>query len=430
MNKEIAERIKMIKEGNVPEGYRKSVVGMIPTEWTIKKLSQYIISLSNGISVNAGDRSATKDEIGILKTSSVTINGFRPNKNKVVINDEDIIKLKIYPQKDNLIIVRKNTPELVGMVNYIDKDYKNLFLPDLLWQTIFKQECNINKKYIYYFLNTNYYNKLIKTLATGSSKSMPNIRKENLLNISICIPSSKEQDKITNILSKFDRLIELKEKLLKEKQKQKKGLMERLLSGKVRLNGFDEELKTVKLRTLMKERNEIGYNDLELLAITSANGVVRRTEVNVKDNSSEDKSKYKRILPGDIGYNTMRMWQGVSGLSKYEGIVSPAYTILKPTEKIDSEFMSYLFKLPQVVNLFHRYSQGLVSDTLNLKYENFKGIKVTIPTEIEEQKQIANILSISDKEIKILKKEIEELKKQKKGLMQLLLTGIVRVKCD
>ncbi|NFT06220.1 hypothetical protein FDF26_03850 [Clostridium botulinum] len=246
----------------------------------------------------------------------------------------------------------------------------------------------------------------------------------------VCLPNYDQQKKIVFILSILNKHIELKERLLQKKQKQKKGLMQRLLTGNVRLNGFDKEWKTVKLETLMKERKEIGYNDLELLAITSANGVVRRNEIDIKDNSSEDKSKYKRILPGDIGYNTMRMWQGVSGLSKYEGIVSPAYTILKLTEKIDSEFISYLFKLPQVVNLFHRYSQGLVSDTLNLKYENFKGIKVTIPTEIEEQKQIAKIIKTSDKEIKLLKKEIEELKKQKKGLMQLLLTGIVRVKCN
>ncbi|APC42572.1 hypothetical protein A7L45_03985 [Clostridium estertheticum subsp. estertheticum] len=236
--------------------------------------------------------------------------------------------------------------------------------------------------------------------------------------------NNTENKKIGTVLCEFDKVITLKQKLLQEKQKQKKGLMERILSGP------DRAWKTVKLGTVMKERNEIGYNGLELLAITSANGVVRRREVNITDNSSEDKSKYKRILQGDIGYNTMRMWQGVSGLSQYEGIVSPAYTVLKSTQKVDSEFMSYLFKLPQVINLFHRYSQGLVKDTLNLKYKNFKGINVTIPKKLEKQKQIANILRTADKEIYWLKKELETLKQQKKGLMQILLTGIVRVKCD
>ena len=81
-----------------------------------------------------------------------------------------------------------------------------------------------------------------------------------------------------------------------------------------------------------------------------------------------------------------------------------------------------------MINKFYRYSQGLVADTLNLKYENFKVIKVTIPASIAEQKRIATILRTQEQEIMLLKQEIELLKKQKHGLMQLLLTGIVRIK--
>jgi type I restriction enzyme, S subunit len=150
--------------------------------------------------------------------------------------------------------------------------------------------------------------------------------------------------------------------------------------------------------------------------------------INIKDNSSEDKSKYKRICPHDIGYNTMRMWQGVSGVSMHEGIVSPAYTILTPDVSIDSYFIGYLFKLPKVIFLFWRYSQGLVDDTLNLKYENFKGIKLSMPLDINEQRAIAKVFLCIDKEILLLEQELYQIKEQRKGLMQLLLTGRVRVK--
>lgn len=264
-------------------------------------------------------------------------------------------------------------------------------------------------------------------------------RNHGLLNISVTeffndinlfLPSYEIQKEYVNILSKISLVIDKQQQLIEKKKDLKKGLMQRLLSGEARFKEFTDEWRTVKLGEIFKERKETGFNDLELLAITIANGVVRRTEVDVKDNSSEDKSKYKRILPGDIGYNTMRMWQGVSGLSKYEGIVSPAYTILKPVENIDSLYMSYLFKTPNVINLFYRYSQGLVSDTLNLKYENFKDIKVKIPSNIEEQKKIAEVLSTADKEIGLLQKELEALKLQKKGLMQRLLTGEVRVNVE
>ena len=123
----------------------------------------------------------------------------------------------------------------------------------------------------------------------------------------------------------------------------------------------------------------------------------------------------------------MRMWQGVSTFSNYEGIVSPAYTILVPNSKIDAKFFAYLFKLPSIIFLFYRYSQGLVDDTRNLKYKNLKRIRVLFPQDKAEQTAIAEILSTADKESELLKKDIEQEKLKKKSLMQLLLTGIVRV---
>ena len=123
----------------------------------------------------------------------------------------------------------------------------------------------------------------------------------------------------------------------------------------------------------------------------------------------------------------MRMWQGVSALSSLEGIVSPAYTICTPKKIVDGEFMAYLFKVPRIVNLFYRHSQGLTSDTWNLKYKHFKVIKVTVPDK-EEQKAIARVLNVCDEELGLIKKGLAGLQKQKRGLMQKLLTGEWRVR--
>ena len=98
-----------------------------------------------------------------------------------------------------------------------------------------------------------------------------------------------------------------------------------------------------------------------------------------------------------------------------------------PNSKIDAKFFAYLFKLPSIIFLFYRYSQGLVDDTRNLKYKNLKRIRVLFPQDKAEQTAIAEILSTADKEIELLKKDIEQEKLKKKSLMQLLLTGIVRV---
>jgi type I restriction enzyme S subunit len=123
----------------------------------------------------------------------------------------------------------------------------------------------------------------------------------------------------------------------------------------------------------------------------------------------------------------MRMWQGVSALSEYEGIVSPAYTILIPGSEISAKYFSYLFKMHTVIFLFYRFSQGIVDDTRSLKYHEFAKLHLTVPKDKKEQEAIAEILTVADQEIEILQKELEQEKQKKKALMQLLLTGIVRV---
>ena len=246
--------------------------------------------------------------------------------------------------------------------------------------------------------------------------------------VPLLIPPLSIQQKISGVLGELDQILSGFDRLVCAKVELKKGLMQQLLapifcSNKQKVNAF----RKFRLGDLFDERIETNHNNLVLLSITADRGVVPRDELNRKDSSSEDKSKYKRIAPGDIGYNTMRMWQGVSALSKLEGIVSPAYTVCTPNDLIDGLFASYLFKYSPVVHLLHRHSQGMVDDTLSLKFPNFAQIKVVIPP-IAEQKRIAAILSTLDREIELLKKSADLFKQQKKGLMQKLLTGEVRVK--
>src|SRR5699024_6804968 len=142
-----------------------------------------------------------------------------------------------------------------------------------------------------------------------------------------------------------------------------------------------------------------------------------------KDTSNTNKTKYKLIDVGDLGYNTMRLWQGRIALSSIKGIVSPAYTIITPLkDKVSSKFFSYFFKMPFVVHKFYRNSQGMVSDTLTCRYNDFKKIKLFIPS-LEEQTAIAEVLTTADKQINLLEKKLTNFKTQKKGLMQVLLTG-------
>lgn len=173
------------------------------------------------------------------------------------------------------------------------------------------------------------------------------------------------------------------------------------------------------LGELFSERQEIGYSDLPLLSLTDKDGIILQSDSNRKNTSNSDKSKYLRVVPGDIAYNTMRMWEGRSAIVDREGLVSPAYTVCKPEEIVNSIFFSYYFKTAQLIKLFHQYSQGLVKDTLNLKYENFIRISVYTPL-IPEQQKIADCLSSLDELIAAQIQKRDALKAHKKGLMQQL----------
>lgn len=175
------------------------------------------------------------------------------------------------------------------------------------------------------------------------------------------------------------------------------------------------------LADLFDERSERANGNEELLAVTINSGVVKRDEIELKDNSSKDKSNYKKVLKDDIAYNTMRMWQGASGVSEYNGIVSPAYTIvyLREPHKNNIGFWGYYFKTTKLINAFQRNSQGLTSDTWNLKYPQFEKIAVLVPC-YEEQCKIVDFLDILQAEIGSQEKALDTLIRQKKSILNVM----------
>jgi type I restriction enzyme S subunit len=273
--------------------------------------------------------------------------------------------------------------------------------------------------YLYYWLQAS--KPKFERVANGSAIKtigLPFFRK-----LKMQAPHMVEQRHIAEMLAAWGQVIATTERLLTNSYKQKQALMRELLSQCIDQGGSH----ACRLGDLFAERVEAARADLPLLSITRDEGVILRSDVGRKDTSNDDKSKYLRICKGDIGYNTMRMWQGVSALSSLEGIVSPAYTVLVPNEKVDAKFAAYLFKLDSMVFQFYRHSQGMVSDTWSLKFKHFAQIKVTIPSR-KEQKRIVEVLAASGRTIEALKGELGHLQREKEGLMQQLLTGKRRVR--
>ena len=160
---------------------------------------------------------------------------------------------------------------------------------------------------------------------------------------------------------------------------------------------------------------------MELLSVTMNDGVMPRSEIEGKDNSSEDKSNYKVVLTGDMVYNSMRMWQGANGISPCDGIVSPAYTVLMPKIPISNGYFAALFKSPNLINEFRKNSQGMTSDTWNLKYPQIETIKVNIPA-LPEQERIADMLGTLEKRISKQALLVDSLKKYKRGVVSAILS--------
>ena len=156
---------------------------------------------------------------------------------------------------------------------------------------------------------------------------------------------------------------------------------------------------------------------MELLSVTMNDGVIPRSEIEGKDNSSEDKSNYKVVCKGDMVYNSMRMWQGANGVSDYNGIVSPAYTVLMPTEEIDNHYFAALFKTSNLINEFRKNSQGLTSDTWNLKYPQIRPIRLYIPS-LQEQHKISDFIGALEERIGKQRELVDSLKKYKRGVMK------------
>lgn len=155
---------------------------------------------------------------------------------------------------------------------------------------------------------------------------------------------------------------------------------------------------------------------MELLSVTMNDGVKPRSEIEGKDNSSEDKSNYKIVRKGDMVYNSMRMWQGANGISPCDGIVSPAYTVLMPKQEINNGYFAALFKSTNLINEFRKNSQGMTSDTWNLKYPQIETIKVQIPS-VSEQDKVSALFSVLDARIVAQAQLVESLKKYKRGLL-------------
>ena len=276
--------------------------------------------------------------------------------------------------------------------------------------------------YLGFYLNSNSYHNQLKPLMQGIK--VTSISKNLFKTTTLNYPSNIQEQKIIGrYFDALNHLITLHQRKLEKLKIIKKSMLENLFpqngekTPKIRFSGFTEDWEQRKLGECFTERIESMPNG-ELISVTINDGIKKFSELGRHDNSNDDKSKYKKVCVGDIAYNSMRMWQGASGYSPYEGIVSPAYTVLAANHGVNSRCIAHQFKLSKMIHTFKINSQGITSDNWNLKFTALSDIPIYISKQIDEQCKIAFFLETLDHLITLHQSKLDKLQKIKKSMLE------------
>jgi type I restriction enzyme S subunit len=417
MRYEIKQRIEQIRRGEVPAGYKKTKAGIIPNEWELCMISDCLEKVDNPVSVETdtvytqiGIRSHGK---GLFYKEPVT--GKELGNKSVFWIEPNCFVLNIVFAWEQAF--GKTTNNEVGMIaSHRFPMYRPI-------------NNSVDLDYLICYFSTKRGTDILDAASPGGAGRNRTLGQDRFVKSKIMRPPLPEQQKIAEILSAQDKLIALKEKLIEEKKRQKKALMQQLLTGKKRLLGYSDEWKPTKLKKLLKERKTYSQKGLEYPHVTlSTDGIYAKTERYDREHlvKSEDK-EYKITHKGDICYNPANLKFGVICVNTFgNAIFSPIYVTFEVQKGVDLGFLSNYLMRWDFINAVRKYEEGTVYERMAVKPEDFLKFEIKLPS-IEEQKAISKILSLYDSEIELLKNDLDQEKQKKKALMQLLLTGIVRV---
>lgn len=421
------------------------VTASVPPGWRIAPLSSVIAEVNGGFSVNCEDRAAQSSEIGVLKTGAVAHGVFDPSQNKYV-GPKEHKRLRTSVSAGTIIFCRKNSEEMVGACAQVQQDQPNLFLSDLLWEI--RPNGDVSLHWLEALMKSHIVAGVVRLRATGTQSSMKNISQDRLLSISVPVPPPSVQNKIAEILRTWDEAIEACERLIAKLTARQLALVHQLVFGERRLGNYARSSETHKNRWLTvptdwpvvtigsvaEERSEVNRNGdaAEVLSCSKYDGFVRSLEYFKKQVFSSDLSGYKLIRRGDFGFPSNHVEEGSIGLQNLvdEGLVSPIYTVFRfDAERVDNDYAYSVLKTELYRHIFQVSTSASVDRRGSLRWSDFSMLPFPLPS-IDEQRAIQKVLSAGQSQIDRQKTERDALSKQKRGLMQKILTGEWRVKAD
>lgn len=419
MTPQVKQRIEQIRQELIPDGYKRSAMGIIPTEWEIHSVGDYLTEsyvpgntgdVAKKITVKLWNRGVVEKKE--VHTGSENTQYYTRRKGQFIYSKLDFLNCAFGIVPENLDGYESTLDLPAFDIDGINPEY----LLSQVTQRRFYEHWGI--------------------MAANGGRKARRISPEDFLSFPIAFPCTEEQNNIAKILMAQDKVIELREKLLIEKQQQKKYLMQQLLTREKRLPKFCGEWQNYRLKQItrrIRRKNTVGNENV--LTISAQYGLINQAEFFNKEIASEDKSNYYMLKKNDFAYNKSYSagypYGAIKRLVKYDiGIVSPLYICFEIIGKdVSLEYMEQYFE----AGLMNREIQAFAQEgarnhgLLNIAVDDFFNSKIVLPS-FKEQQAIAAVLSAADREIELLRQDLDQEKQKKKALMQLLLTGIVRTK--
>ena len=410
----------MINEKKIPSGYKYSPLGSIPKDWGVECFEN--IADIDKESLNG---STPKNyEFDYISLSDVDSDDFKIETTKQVFETAPSRARRIVKQGD--VLMSTVRPNLQGF-SFINYDVKNL-IASTGFAVISSKNCNSG--FLFHYLFSNAISKQFYQLLVGSN--YPAINSSDVRKLKIVYPSLPEQTAIANLLSTWDKAIQTTNTLIEQKQNRKKWLMQMLLTSKKRLKGFEKE-KWSKKRIgdyLVKHDEKSTENNQYPVLTSSRRGIFLQKDYYTRDVASEDNTGYN-VVPR--GYFTFRHMSD-DLVFKFNindivdrGIVSTLYPVFT-VKNINKYFLWYKLNEGNEFKI-HALEQKQGGSRTYMYFTTIAELKMNLPS-IEEQDAITKVLQTIDNEIALLKNKLEKVKEQKKGLMQILLTGKKRLKVN
>ena len=410
MNTTIKKRIEEINNGIVPEGYEKTSFGIFPCDWENKKFQQ-ICDIFSGGTPNTNVREYWDGDIPWCVPTDITSNSkyiWQTERNITRFGLDNSSSI-VMPENSILMCSRATIgPRCINKVPMAtNQGFKNLVCKK-----------GYEYEFIYYYIDI-----LLKNLLKKSNGStFLELSKSELEKSECVVPNNKEQSRIAEILTQWDKAIELQEKYIKQLELRKKALMQRLLTPK-------EGWKKTSLKEVLIERVELASKKNEFVHVTlGKEGVVDKTAQYNRDFLVKNDDKlYKITRFNDICYNPANLKFGVICVNKYgTAIFSPIYITFSVNEGFNVDFIGEILSSANFIEMIRKYEEGTVYERQAVKPSDFlKGI-IYVP-EKKVQDRIALLIAMINKDLDLQTQKLDNLIKQRKALQQYLLTGIVRV---